>query len=142
MLPSTQRSSWSDPFTIARRDFDNLLGQFFNPEAVGTVNYPVDITEDADNLYVTAELPGFTKDEIDVSLEKGILSILAERKVEAETKEKSSHLKERRAFRYARRFSLPTSVEDAKVAARLENGLLHLTLPKKAEVKPRRIEVK
>lgn len=102
--------------------------------------YPVDIREDAEHLYVEAEMPGFKRDEVQVTLENGVLTIQGQRKVE-ET-QGDSHLRERRFTRVARSFTLPNTVDESKVDAKLENGVLQLTLSKREEVKPRKIEVK
>jgi HSP20 family protein len=126
---------WSvDPF------FSRWLGE---PRWVtsGAAIYPVDIHEDDDFVYVEAEMPGFASNEITVTLEQGILSITAEHK-ERPRPEGRHHLRERRCTRYQRLFTLPTAVDDAKVEAKLQDGVLYLTFPKMAEVRPRRIAVK
>ena len=102
--------------------------------------YPVDVHEDDNHLYVDAEMPGFQKDDVSVTLEKGILSISAERNAEEKSGEK--HLSERRFTKVARSFTLPVEVDENKVDAKLVDGVLHLTLHKKEEVKPRKIELK
>ena len=102
--------------------------------------YPVDIREEDGKLVVDAEMPGFKRDEIDVSVENGVLRIQAERKPE-ET-EGTEHLKERRYTRVERAFTLPAEVDDSDVDAKLQEGVLHLELPKSKESQPRRIEVK
>ena len=140
MLPvTTDRSArwWGDPFLVASRNLDSI----FNPQAwTQGGNYPVDIHEDENNLYVEAEMPGFKKDQIDITLENGVLTITGHRGQEKD--DGDNHLHERRWTRYARRFALPTTVNESKVAAKLEDGVLHLTLPKREEAKPRRIELK
>jgi HSP20 family protein len=129
---------WDNPFKMFDRDLGKLLNapNGDNPK-VGF--YPVDVHEDDDHLYVDAELPGFAKDDIHITLEKGILSINAQRK-EKETKG-HKHLSERRYTKMSRSFSLSVEVEEAEVEAKLAEGLLHITLNKKAEIKPRKIEV-
>ena len=101
--------------------------------------YPADITEDDEKVYVNAELPGFTKDEIDVSLDDGVLSISAERT--PEEFEGTEHLRERTYTRVQRRFRLPSAVDDKKVQAKFENGVLHLEMKKHESQKPKRIEL-
>jgi HSP20 family protein len=146
MLPTTRRNVrniWADPFDSLHREFDRALSRMVSDQENGgpaTAHYPVDIHEDEDNITVEAEMPGFSKDEIDVTLENGVLTIQAERKV-AESKG-SRHLNERRFTRVARSFSLPNSVDESDVDASLTDGVLTLTLKKREEVKPRRIEVK
>ena len=145
MLPILCRrrtNVWDDPFEALHHEVDRVFNGYLTPaptaaEAVG--RYPVDIREDDNSIYVDAEVPGFKKDEIDVTLEKGVLSISAERKTEPA--DGQTHLTERRFTRIQRSFTLPTGVDEGKVAAKLDNGVLHLKLNKRQEVKPRRIEV-
>jgi len=144
MLPTTRRNE--NPFEMMRdleRAFDwpwFWRGAEGRPtEALGA--YPVDIREDDTNVYVEAELPGFKRDEIDVTMEQGVLTINAQRKIE-EKKGEEQHLTERRFTRVSRSFRLPTPVDENKIEAHLEEGVLTLSLPKREEVKPRRIEVK
>lgn len=150
MLPtrrSNVRSVWADPFDLLHRDFDRMISRYFNGEsapAAPTAGYPVDIREDAERIYVEAELPGFKRDEINVTLENGVLTIEGERKADSNepTDQGQRHLNERRYTKVARSFSLPNTVDEGNVDAKLEDGVLHLTLHKREEVKPRRIEVK
>jgi HSP20 family protein len=124
--------TWDNPFDMF---WDRFLGDQEATEGA----YPVDIHEDEQHVYVEAELPGFTKDQINVTLENGVLQIAAERKAETHGQ---THLNERRITKVTRRFSIPNTVDDQKVQARLDSGVLHLTLQKRDEVLPRRIEVK
>lgn len=121
-------------------ELDRLLNRSWDDTGEITAAYPVDIHEDDQAIYVDAELPGFGKDEIEVNLEKGVLRITAERKKQPEKGQ--AHLTERRYTRVARAFTLPTGVDDNKVDATLKDGVLHLKLDKREEVKPRRITVK
>ena len=133
---------WDEPLSALghelQRVFERMGGNEFDTDVVGA--YPVDMHEDVDNVYIDAELPGFKKDEINVTLENGILHIRAERKPPEAKGEK--HLTERRFHRVQRSFTLPPSVDEAQIVAGLDAGVLHLTLAKKPEVKPHRIEVK
>src|SRR4051794_8545860 len=77
----------ADPLELAQRDFDHLLNRLFNGQSAGEGNtrlapYGVDIREDQDHFYVEAELPGFKKDDVDVTLENQTLTISAERREE------------------------------------------------------------
>ncbi len=133
----------ADPLSNLHRDFDTMLNSFFNPEP-GTriLPYGVDIREDADHFYVEAELPGFKKEEVDVTLENATLTISAERQESTESGKKGeSLLQERRWGRYVRSFTLPPTVDERKVDAHIEHGVLTITLNKREEVKPRKITV-
>jgi HSP20 family protein len=123
-------------------------------ESQRTAQYPVDIREDQNNFYVDAELPGFTKDQIQVTLDKGLLEIVATRPAPAKPQapspdqapkapapETATHLRERSYTRIARAFKLPPTVDDGKVGAKLENGVLYLTLGKREEVRPRKVQI-
>ena len=140
MLP-TLHKVWDTPFELLR-DVDRAFNGRFNYDNDDlTAKYPVDIHEDAEGLTVSAELPGFKKEEIDISIDNGLLTISAHR-ASTEKKEGTTHLNERRYTRVRRQFSLPTSVDASKVDAKLKDGVLTLHLPKKDEVKPHKIEVK
>lgn len=141
MLPVMLRRGLPTALDALHEDFDRLLSRWWGDagtEALGA--YPVDISEDDDHVYVQAELPGFTKDQIDVTIENGVLSIQAQRQT-PETKGQQ-HLRERRFTRVARSFTLPNTVDETKVDCKLENGVLNIKLNKREEVKPRRIEIK
>jgi HSP20 family protein len=103
-------------------------------------DYPVDIHEEDGEIQVDAELPGFKPDEVDVRLENGRLYINAER--DTGTKKGTAHVNERRFTRVNRTFTLPAKVDEEKVNANMENGVLHLTMPKKENEQSRRIEVR
>lgn len=147
MLPST-RYTVDNPFT----ELENRMNRVFQNlapwasestnggTAVDTVSYPVDIRETEEAFQVDAELPGFRRDEIDINFQDGMLSITAERK--QERTEGEQRLTERRYRKTSRHFRIPATVATENVDARLADGVLHLTLPKRDEVKPRKIEVK
>lgn len=131
---------WDNPIEMLR-DVDRAIGGRFNFDTGDlTAQYPVDIHEDDDALTVEAELPGFAKDEVDVNIDQGVLTISAERKP-AERTEGSMHVHERKYLRVARKFTLPTSVDPTNVDAKLADGILTLKLSKRDEVKPRKIVV-
>ena len=140
MMPNFNKV-WDTPFDLLR-DVDRALGGRFNLDNDDlTAKYPVDIHEDADGLTVSAELPGFTKDQAEISIDQGVLTIAAQRE-QAEKPEGTTHLHERRFTRVRRQFTLPTTVDSANVDATLADGVLTLRLAKKEEVKPRKIVVK
>ena len=91
-----------------------------------------------------AELPGLTSEDVELSVENGVLTISGEKKQEREEGEEGTdyHLVERRYGRFERRFSVPRSVLPEKVKADFANGTLNITLPKAEAAKPRRIPIK
>ncbi len=102
----------------------------------------LDMHEDKDNLYVRLELPGMKKEDIELSLHDGSLSIAGERKGEEKSKDAEVYRAERFFGRFQRTVTLPTAVAVEKVKAQYADGVLTVTLPKAEEAKPKRIDVK
>jgi len=101
----------------------------------------LDVYEDKDQFVVKAELPGMKRDDIEVSLHDGSLTISGERKSEQESKESGVYRSERYFGRFQRTLDLPTGVADDKVKAEYRDGILSITLPKVEEAKPKHITV-
>ena len=101
----------------------------------------LDIFEDKDNLVVKAELPGMKREDIQVSLHDGSLSISGERKTETKHEDAEVYRSERFVGRFQRTVTLPTPVASDKVKAQYKDGILTITLPKTEEAKPKQIEV-
>jgi len=101
----------------------------------------LDMYEDNDNLYVRVELPGMKKEDIEVSLHDGSLSISGERKAEAKHKDAEVYRSERFFGRFQRTITLPNAVASDKIKAQYTDGILTVTLPKAEEAKPKRIDV-
>lgn len=121
-----------DPFEVFGQDF--------------SIAYGVDVREDADKVYIEAEMPGFKKDEIEIVLDKSVLTITAKKTETPQTESPDGNgtqwlLRERSVREYRRAFRLPSSADAATVDARLEDGVLHVTLTKREETKPRKITV-
>jgi HSP20 family protein len=98
------------------------------------------VHEDDDKIYVEAELPGFRREDIDVSLQNDVLTIRAER--EEKKQSHTQHLHERRYRRIHRRFTLPAPVDDETCDANYRDGVLHLEMTKHEDSKKRKIEIK
>ena len=101
----------------------------------------LDVYQDKDHVFVKAELPGMKKEEIEISLHDGVVSIAGERKHEEESMKGESFRSERFFGRFHRSVSLPTAVDSAKVTASYTDGILTVTLPKAEEAKPKQIQV-
>ena len=101
----------------------------------------LDIYEDKDNLFVKVELPGMKREEIDVSIHEGSLSISGERKSEQTHEDADVYRAERFFGRFQRTVTLPTPVAAEKVKAQYKDGILTITLPKTEESKPKHIDV-
>jgi len=134
-----------DPFEHMHREFDSLMGRMFGGQPNGGIRlapYAVDVREGADHIYVDAELPGYKKEEVEITLENQALTISAEKNEEkSEEKQGEYLLKERRYDRFLRSFTLPPTVDDKKVGAKLADGMLEITLNTREETKPRKIAV-
>jgi HSP20 family protein len=110
--------------------------------ALATAFPPVNVWEDSEAFHVEAELPGMTQDQLQISVtHRNQVTLQGERLVEDAPKGRW-HRRERGFGRFQRVLKLPAPVDADKVQAKLENGLLQLTLPKAEEAKPRRIAVK
>lgn len=149
MLPGLFKEEGVLPLLRIRNGIDKLFEDFFSGnsamapfKADGVMMPAIDVQETDEAITVDAELPGLKQEEIKVSVEDGILSISAERKHEKDEKTKNVRRSERYYGRMERRLSLPSSVEEAKVEAAYKDGVLHVTLPKKASAKPKAVNVK
>lgn len=101
----------------------------------------LDVYEDKDNFVVRAELPGMKREDIDVSLHDGALSVSGERKTEKQYEEAEVYRRERFFGKFQRTVSLPAPVAADKVKAQYKDGVLTITLPKTEEAKPKQIDV-
>ncbi len=148
-LPTRVNRGAADPFEGFGRDFETMLGRWLGGQGQAAdggsrlAPYGVDIREDNDHFYVEAELPGFKKDEIDITLENQTLTIAAQRNEQTRNEGKKGELllHERRYNRFLRSFTLPPTVNEQSVTAKLQDGVLRITLNKREETKPRRINV-
>jgi HSP20 family protein len=102
----------------------------------------VDITEDDKEYLIKAELPEEKKDEVKVTLENGVLTIIGERKFEKEEKGKKYHRVERAYGSFVRSFTLPDDADANKVNAEFKDGVLKVHVAKSEAAKPKQIEVK
>ena len=104
---------------------------------------PVDIVEQDNAFIATVDLPGIKKEDIEISLDEGVLSISGERKLEHQVGEEGTayRLIERSYGAFSRSFTLPQGVDFTKVEANFADGVLKLTLPKSEAAKPRKITI-
>jgi HSP20 family protein len=148
-LPTRVSRQQVDPFDSAQREFEHMLGRFFGAgPGDGTSGrlapYGVDVREDADHIYVEAELPGYKKEDVNVTLENQTPTISAQRKAEQQQGNGGKGewlLHERSYTQFHRSFTLPPTVDEQTVNAKLNDGVLTITLNKREETKPRRISV-
>ena len=123
------------------RLFDTVAGDAFGDVGAGGFP-PMNITQDDDNFYVRAEVPGIKADEISISAVRNHISLSGKREIPTEHERVSYHRKERAEGSFNRTVTLPSEVDAKHVDARYADGILALTLPKAEEAKPRQITVR
>jgi HSP20 family protein len=135
-------------FGLWDRDIDRVFEGFFQPvrwidEATSEDLIPaMDVVEHDNDFVVKTELPGVNKEDIQVTLENGVLTIGAETRSEKEEKQEGRVIRqERRYGRFVRSLRLGTQVDEKGVKANYKDGVLELTLPKAEAVKPKKISV-
>lgn len=142
------RPSFDDPLTgfdQLRREMARLLDEAPGGEAgqVGAgVFPPLNVTQDEENIYVRAEVPGVKPDELSISALHNRVVLSGERKIPEEQARVSYHRKERAEGSFSRTVTLPMPIDAERVDARCSEGVLTLTLPKAEGAKPRQIKVK
>lgn len=146
MFPTRRDASTSAPAlqsiqSTMNRLFDEALGDFLAPTRSRAMGWapPVEIYETENELVLVAEVPGIEKKDIHISFENGQLSISGERKAPEESR--NYHRNERFNGSFERTFQFPGSVDGDKIGAKLKDGLLHVSIPKKEEAKARQIQV-
>jgi len=131
---------------ITRRMFNDIDrgGVMFNQEKFTkpTLTPRVDVAEDKANYYIHAELAGMSKDDVKIAVnEDRTLTISGEKKQEEKTEDKNYYRVERKYGSFIRSFNVPETVDVTNIAAKFENGVLHLTLPKTEPAKPSVTEI-
>ncbi len=125
-----------------RDEMDQLFqAPLFGGSLQGNWTPVIEIREDKENVVVKAELPGLKKEDINVSLQDGVLGIAGERKSEKLVEEQGVYRSERFFGRFQRSIALPAGVDGNKVKADYKDGILTVTLPKTEAAKPRQIDV-
>ena len=141
-----ETSNWSPTDRLSTlRDEVNRLFDFSWPSRDSGLfsgwSPALDVHDDKDSLSVQVELPGMKKDEIDIALHDGVLTVSGERKIERERKEGETFRSERYFGKFQRSVTLPTAVDAGKVKASYKDGILTIDLPKAEEAKPKHIAV-
>lgn len=124
-----------DPLKMFEDVFNDKVSPFFS--SMITPSFKVDISEDEQAIYVSADMPGMKKEDVKVSMEDDVLCISAERKQEEEEKKKGYHRIERTWGSMSRSFTVGDNVDADNIRASYENGELKITLPKK-EAEPKK----
>ena len=125
------------------RFFENsVVSREGNGDSVASSWSPsVDIYENEDEIALNAEIPGIDEKDIEIKIEDNILSLKGERKWEDEKKEENYHRIERSYGSFFRSFRIPNNIDQEKIRAEHEDGVLKIHLPKKHESKPRKVKV-
>ena len=130
------------------RRFEDIFGRPFLPAVWRRLPMeergwapPIEVFEKEDKYVVKAELPGMKEEDIDVSVIGDTLTVKGERKAESEVKEEDYYCCERSYGSFFRSIALPSNVDAKKIEASFEDGVLEVSLPKAAEVKPKKISV-
>lgn len=144
----TDIARW-DPFVagFGPRGFRQMVRMMDEPSARGARRgedsaLPVDIAEAEGKLVVRASLPGYAKDDIEVRVDDGVLSINAKHSEDMETTNEKFYRRERRYGAVSRRIALPSNVHEAPVDAELKDGVLTLSITVPEEAQPKQIEIK
>ena len=132
----------------SRSSVDHLFNDFFGlnkgiwPENSMDVVPAVNLEETENAYKISVELPGMTKEDIQISLENKIVTISGEKKAVEEQKDKNFHRVERSYGKFQREFKLTSTLDRDKILAEYTNGVLDVTVPKAEEAKPKQIEIK
>jgi HSP20 family protein len=102
---------------------------------------PLDVRTDENDVVIEAALPGVRPEEVEITVENGVLTISGQMETETEEREGSYLLQEIRRGSFSRTVSLPDGLESEKAQAHFENGMLELRIPKAEQVKPRQIRI-
>ena len=148
------REMETHPLDMFQREMNRLFDDFFKGfglrpfgeeiEAAGAFYPQMDMTEDENSIYVTAELPGLDEKDIDINLSRDSLTIKGEKREEKEEKGKESYYMERSFGAFSRVIPIPVDVNPDKVEATFKKGVLNITLPKaqKERKEQKKIKIK
>jgi HSP20 family protein len=139
---------WEKTKTLSKlkKEMDDLWGRFFGESSFPGFGDPVwgpplDVKETKENIVVTAEIPGLSPTEVEVTISGDLLNIKGEKKQEKEEKEESYHLIERRYGAFSRSIRLTSEVDAKNVKASQKDGILTVTLPKSEKAKEKQIKI-
>lgn len=138
--------------TNVLKQFSDEINQLFGRNASMPGEFPalgnvqwmpdIDVHETEDEYHIKADVPGVDPKDIDITLENNVLTLKGERSTEQAKSEEGARHVERAYGAFVRQFTLPNTADTENVDARADNGVLHLTIKKTSESKPRKIEVK
>ena len=149
LSPFRGRRGFYDPVSEVNRVFDDMLGNLARRPrgqqqgAEVTEWAPaIDVVTEDGNLVIRAELPGVKQEDVDITLHNNVLTVSGERKAEQEEERGGYYVRERRYGSFSRSLTVPEGVDESKIHARYENGVLEVTVEGAAEVQePKRIQI-
>jgi HSP20 family protein len=123
-------------------EFDSLLNQMFGPSGLRVGHTPAGIWEDENAYHVELDVPGIQRENVDVTLDKGTLTITVERKHEETDNSRKGWREERYYGKVTRSFTMPDTIDADSISAEMNNGVLHVSVTKSPAAQPRKIEIK
>ena len=148
LSPIRGRRGFYDPVSEINRVFDNMLGGLVRrsggqQRAEITEWAPaIDVVTEDGDLVIRAELPGVKQEDVDITLQNNVLTVSGERKAEQEEERGGYYVRERRYGSFSRSLTVPEGVDESKIHARYENGVLEVTVEGAAQVQePKRIQI-
>ena len=140
------RTTLSAPVFGLRRELDRLmdetLGVRQNPDASASWGPAVDVSEDQDGLLLEFELPGLRPDQVEITAEKGVLSVRGEKQTSRSRDGVRGVITERSAGRFVRAIQLPQGVDESKIDAEFTDGVLRVRVPRAALPQPRKVQIR
>ena len=130
---------WGE-LALLQRDVNQLLGRPSGRRAEAWIP-PMDVIRTADGLTVRMELPGMRPEDVDISVNDGMLTVAGERKLDADVAEDAWVVRERGIGRFERSFGLPKGTDAESVTAAFDAGLLELTIPAPPERRPHKVQI-
>ena len=148
LSPFRGRRGFYDPVSEMNRVFDNMLGGLGRrsggqQRAEVTEWAPaIDVVTEDGDLVIKAELPGVKQEDVDITLQDNVLTVSGQRKTEQEEKRGGYYVRERQYGSFSRSLTVPEGVDESKIHARYENGVLEVTVEGAAQVQePKRIQI-
>ena len=123
------------------RFFGDSPLRFVRGDGAGAWTPSVDLSEEGDRIILRAEVPGVAREDIEVQVERGTITLRGEKKQEKNVESENAHLVERFYGSFSRSFVLPTTIDPARIEANYKNGVLEVILPKADEAKPKKITI-
>jgi len=141
-LPEKRRERYLSPLDWASYTMNHMLEDFLPGMATGFDWAPaIDVVETKDTIEIRGELPGLSRDDIDIQVANGILTIKGEKKEVVEEKEKRFHHREMRYGTFVRSVALPVDVKADEAKASFKDGVLTITLPKEEKAIHKKIQI-